>query len=185
MNHGKARPSKEIFIGEPEVLTKEMLATIYSPAFRPADNMKKLRHSHHRLARLVAAGLRNQEIADQTGYSMQRIWQLTNSPAFQELVAYYQKLITERLVASTDEYQTLSTSNMLLAESMIADRLAEADEEGVDLPIKDLLAISRDAADRNGYGKKSQVTHKTDFAEKLEKAIARTRESSAQPKVIQ
>ena len=65
---------------------------------------------------------------------------------------------------------------MLVAERQIADRLEDAEEEGVKLPLKDLLAISRDGADRFGYGKKSAVLNtNVDFAAILEQAIARSK----------
>lgn len=182
MTNFKHKPVKEVFIGPIEVLTKNDMIKIYEPAFRPQSQMTKLKNSHHRLARLAAAGLQNSEISARTGYSENHLCALLNAPAMQELIAHYRKMVNIKFIESTDEYQSLSTSNMLLAEGMIADRLIEAEEAGTDLPIKDLLAISRDAADRNGYGKKSSVTHKTDFAEKLEQAIKRSRE--AQPKQV-
>ena len=64
---------------------------------------------------------------------------------------------------------------MTKAERQISDRLDEADETGESLPIRDLVAVSRDAADRLGLGKKSTVTNlNVDFAAKLEAAIGRS-----------
>lgn len=52
--------------------------------------VKSLRHSHHRLAELIAAGRPPGEIAIVTGYSPGYISSLKGDPAFAELVAYYE-----------------------------------------------------------------------------------------------
>jgi hypothetical protein len=139
----------------------------------------KLRASHHFVARLAAMGLRNTAIASQTGYSLSRISQLIRSPAFEELIARYRSEIDAAFKDNLDAYFELARSNMIAAERQIADRLDEADEAGETLPIRDLISISRDAADRFGYGKKKEITHNVnaDFAARLEKAIKRSTEA--------
>jgi len=60
----------------------------------------------------------------------------------------------------------------------IADKLGEAEEAGETLPVRDLIAISRDAADRFGYGKKqTNVNVNADFASMLERTIDRSRKA--------
>ena len=135
----------------------------------------KLRDSHHRIARLVATGLRLIDIQAKTGYSYARIRDLSRSPAFEELVAQYRKSVDAAFIAGIDDYYDMATQNMLKAERMIADKLDEADELGETLPVRDLVTISRDAADRFGYGKKQTNTNiNVDFAAAMEKAIARS-----------
>ena len=136
---------------------------------------KKLRESHRRIARLIAAGLRQNEVAARSGYSLSRITILNACPAFQDLVATYREAIDKEFVSSVETFVELATGNMITAERMIADRLEEAEEEGESIPMKYLISISRDAADRFGYGKRStQVNLNADFATLLDKAIART-----------
>jgi hypothetical protein len=110
-----------------------------------------------------------------TGYSEGRISTLHADPTFQELIATYRKQVDAAFVASIDEYFEVATSNMLVAERMIAEKLIKAEEED-DLPsFKDLHSISRDAADRFGYGKKTtNVNVNIDFAAKLERARSRS-----------
>lgn len=162
-------------IGPIRPMTKEDMAATLQKAFLPVVTAEKLRNSHHRIARLAAAGLRQFEIAERSGYSVQRVWVLLQSPAMIELVAKYRAKVDAQFERSQDEFYNLATANMLKAERQISDRLDKADEEGTDLPLKDLTTISRDGADRFGYGKKTtQVNLNADFAAELEKAIARS-----------
>lgn len=136
----------------------------------------KLRESHHSVARLLALGMSHQDAADRTGYSYNRIQQLSEAPAMKELVAKYRSKLDDSFALSADEYHTLLFSNMVAAERHISDQIAELDEVGELLPISKALAIARDGADRLGYGKKreSTVNINLDFAARLEGAIARS-----------
>lgn len=156
---------------------------------RPAVQLQTLRDTHHRVARAVAAGLPNGEIATLCGISYNRVSILKGDPAFMELVAHYRAIVTAEFVRSVDSYMEVATSNMLKAEVMLAEKLDKAIDGDETLPTKDLLAISRDAADRFGYGKmQKNLNVNVDFAAQLEAARKRSRSpamievgSSAQP----
>ena len=137
---------------------------------------KKLRDHHHRIARLVAAGLRNFEIAERTGMSISRISMYRKDPAFNELVDKYRPKVDAAYEREQDEYYNLATANMRKAETMIAEKLEQAEEDGEFLPTRELIAISRDAANRFGYGKRNMnLNVNVDFAAQLEKTIARSK----------
>lgn len=171
----RGRPNKEKLIGPIRPMTKDDMAVVLKPGFRPVVTAGKLRDSHHRVARLAASGLRPQEIVERCGYSYQRVYILLQSPAMIELVAKYRVKVDAAFERSQDEYFSLATANMLKAERQIADRLDAADEGEIVIPTKDLISVSRDAADRFGYGKKiTNFNVNTDFAAELEKAIARS-----------
>ena len=55
----------------------------------PKQTLSQIRHSHHQLARLVAAGRANSDAALLTGYSPTYISILKDDPSFGELVAHY------------------------------------------------------------------------------------------------
>ena len=59
------------------------------PVAAPAQTVKSIRHSHHRLAQLIAEGKPGTEIALVTGYSQSYISTLQGGPAFEELIGYY------------------------------------------------------------------------------------------------
>lgn len=142
---------------------------------RRTPAVDRFKDPHHRIARMFASGMRTRDVHAASGYSYMRITSLYADPAFQELIAHYRNLVDEAWVETQEDFYTLATSNMVRAEKHVAQRLDEAEEAGEAIPIKDALAISRDAADRFGYGKKSQVTNvNIDFASQLERAIKRS-----------
>lgn len=166
--------SQPIPIGQPVALKVEDLEKLKAKRHVP-PTPQKLRDSHHMVARLTAAGNKPGEVAALTGYTRERITSLLASPAMEELVAQYRLKVDEAFVENQDTFFALATSNMLAAERHISDAIAEAEDAGELIPIRTALAISRDAADRFGYGKKSQQTNiNVDFASALEKAIARS-----------
>jgi len=166
--------AKPIPIGQPIPLVASDLERLKKPRFVP-QSPQTIRDSHHMIARLAAAGLRHDDIAQRTGYSRIRVQSLLASPAMDELVAQYRKKIDEAFVENIDAFFSLATQNMIAAERHIADQIAELDEKGELLPVRTALAISRDAADRFGYGKKTQnLNINVDFAAQLERAIARS-----------
>lgn len=135
--------------------------------------VKALRDSHHRLARMIALGLRNDELLEAGGYSAGRISVLKADPAFQELIAHYRRMVDQGFVEGTDEYYRTVSANRALSARRINDKLADDEEE---IPLRTLLAIHSDAADRTGYPKRSvAVNIAVDFAAKLEKAVQRSK----------
>ena len=116
------------------------------------------------------------QVHERCGYSKSRLSVLYNDPAFLELTAEYRKEVNAKWAAGADEYYGLAVSNMLEAELQLEEQLAKAREANEPLSVKYLIAISRDAADRFGYGKKSSkdINLNVDFADRLQKAIARS-----------
>lgn len=146
--------------------------------------VQRLRDPHHRMARLVAAGLRPDEIVARSGYTHSRYNTLKNDPAFQELVAKYREKVDAAFIREADTFYELATSNMITAERMIAEKLEEHDENGTLPSFRELMPISRDAADRFGYGKRqTNLNVNADFAKLLEDA--RKRSAGANAKVIE
>jgi hypothetical protein len=144
-----------------------------------APRIQQFRETHHRVARLVAAGLRDAEISRMTGYSPNRIGQFKQDPAFLQLVAEYRGKVDEAYVSSQDEFYDTATSNMLRAERMIESHLDKAEDESDLIPLKTLITISADRADRFGYGKKSTQTNEIqDFAKMMETLAARSGRSN-------
>ena len=149
-------------------LTREDMLALQEP--RPPQNRPKaMRETHHRLARMVAAGFRTEEILRLSGYSYNRLHQLRHDPAFTELVSQYRGKVDEAYVRGVDEFWETSTSNMLRAERKIEDRL-DGDDDGVEkISLKDLMALTSDRADRFGYSKKIVNRNENlDFAKMME-----------------
>lgn len=172
----RGRIAKPMEIVSIRGLTRDDLTCLREP--RARTGVARFRDPHHRLARMLASGLRQHEVVARSGYSLTRVSSIMADPAFQELVAKYREKVNEAFVDGVEDFYEIATTNMLKAERQIAEKLDEADETGELLPTRDLIAISRDAADRFGFGKKQTNTNiNVDFAAALEKAIARSGKS--------
>lgn len=142
---------------------------------RPQVTLKSVTDKHHRIARAVAAGLSTGDVAAICGITATRVSILKSDPAFIELCAHYRGLVTADYVASTDSYLEVLLANKLKAEVMLGDKLDAAIDGDEFLPTRDLMAISRDAADRTGHGKvQTNMNVNVDFASKLEAARRRS-----------
>lgn len=169
------RRVKQRFLSGIRPMTREDMATTLGPVYQPMHNLKKLRDSHHRVARLLAVGLRLEQVAEATGYAIETIRQLAPSPAMVELVAKYRPTVDRAYEESVSAYYSYATRNLVMSERMLADRLEASDEDGKPIAVRDLIAVSADRADRLGFGKRStQVNVNADFAAELEKAIERS-----------
>jgi hypothetical protein len=142
---------------------------------RPPTQLKSLSDKHHRIARAVAAGLSNVDAAAICGITATRVGMLKADPAFIELCAHYRGLVTADYLRQTDSYLEVMLANKLKAEVLLGDKLDAAIDGDETLPTRDLMAISRDAADRTGHGKvQTNMNVNVDFAAKLEAARRRS-----------
>lgn len=150
-------------------LTRDDLSVLSEK--RVPVRVKQLRETHRRLAMLIAAGFTNSQIIEITGYSNTRILQLKADPSFQQLIAEFRPKAEEIQRQKIDEYYSMLFENGLKAERMIGETLDRAEEDDELIPLPRLLAISRDTADRVGYGKHTTQTNKiVDFAKMIEQA---------------
>lgn len=106
--------------------------------------LKKLRASHHPVARLLARNMSVPTVSAQTGYSIQGIMALERDDMFRELVEHYRRDNTE--IAIMVEHQFLGVAQD--ARQIIQERLHEAPE---DLSTETVLDIFKAMADRAGY----------------------------------
>jgi hypothetical protein len=113
----------------------------------------RIRDRHHQIARFVALDFERNRICEIMGMTRVRLDMLCDqTPAFAELVVYYQSKNLKAQFETVGDHLTLLERNMIAAELEIADRLAEDPEK---LSVSELHKISRDAADRLGYSKHS------------------------------
>jgi transcriptional regulator with XRE-family HTH domain len=153
-------------------LTSADLATLHKP--RSRSIAQRFREPHHLIARLLAQGMQQQEVAKLVGYSVTRVSQLEADPAFQNLLAVYRERVTEKIEETFDHYLELKAHNMIRAERTISDHFDKAEDENELVPLKTALLVAADGADRLGYGKRQMnVNVNVDFAAELEKARSR------------
>lgn len=172
LQRGHLAPQKPE-VSDFRVLSRADLALLSEA--RPVKTLQTLRDSHHRVARAVAAGLSNADVAQCCGISYNRVSIYKKDPAFAELVAHYRGLVTAEYVQSVDSFMEVATSNMLKAAVMLGDKLDDAIDKGEFLPTRDLIAIHDTGADRFGYGKmQKNLNVNVDFASQLEQARKRS-----------
>lgn len=132
--------------------------------------VKRLRDSHHTLARLLAAGLSGEQASVQTGYSQSRISVLRNDPTFQNLVAFYRH--------SRDEARADLEARYLLIANDYAQHIHEAVlDEPEEIPIMQALEVFKAMADRGGMAPVARSINKSitmNIGDRLDAARRRT-----------
>lgn len=133
-------------LGEADVRTlKDAPGTLPRPA------LQRIREGHHALARFVAEGKRDGEVAALTGYSPVRVFTLRQDPTFQELVAFYKTQIGEKFL---DLHERLARVGTMALEE-IQERLTDEPES---LSLNELNETAKMALDRSGFGPTSKTS---------------------------
>jgi len=163
-------PRVKLELGPIRSLTVDDLACLREKRTTPLGP-QRFRDPHHRLARLIAMGVRPKLAAEQTGYSIARVYILHSDPSFMDLVAKYRKDVDEAYIDAEAERYALANEVNVKALRTIAEHFDKADEEGELIPMDRALRVFADTADRTGLVKKSTVTNiNVDFAKNLERA---------------
>ncbi len=121
-----------------------------------APTLKRLRDSHHSIARLMAQGLRNTDIAAITGYSQSRLSILKADPAFEELISFYKSNVDEiKDAAFAGVQEKLAAVNHEAIEEL-HERLLDAPEA---INTDQLLDVIKATSDRTGHGPQTKSTN--------------------------
>lgn len=165
------RNTRSPFVKAVRSMTKADIESLRQRSTRPA--FLKLRDSHHKIARLAATGMRNNEIAEAIGYNYTRVSTIINSPATQELIAKYRLDVHESWRKSNDHvYETI-----LEVEAKAWRKVAD-DLDDEDNPVSTLTALkaATEASNRTGHHSKSTKENiNINFAAQLEAAYTRSR----------
>lgn len=139
-----------------------------------------LRDSHHRIARAIASGLSNAEVAMVCGISANRASILRNDPAMQNLIAHKRSMIDAEWATASDPVVSYLDEIKIKSLAQIATKLDDAEAKGETLPSRDLATFAELGLDRTGYGKVNKnVNVNVDFAANLERARNRAEEARA------
>lgn len=147
-----------------------------------APAIKKLRDSHHALARVLVTCGSNAEASAITGYSPSRISILKADPQFQELLSFYREG-SERAVTDLRERMAGMAGSAL---QELSDRLEDSPEEFTPNLLKEIV---KDLADRTGHapqrGPAPSVNINVNLTDRMARARERVNERLAPPKVIE
>lgn len=111
-----------------------------------AAQVKDIRGQHHRLARLLAYGMRPAEVARRTGVSMSTMYRLRNSPAFENLELHYAKEFEDK---GDEIFDRMEFATIQLLD-IIQDKLGDP-EEVEDTSIKEVSEVLTKLLDRIGH----------------------------------
>lgn len=142
------------------------------------STLLKIRNTHHKLAELLAQGVKQVEISSITGYSQSYISTIQNDPAFQNLVSYYEKQTEALFVDRAERMASLHT----LSTEILQERLTEDPESFTQ---RELIELMKEVSDRTGHGPQSRsvnVNVNVDLAARLASARARVEGSEGSPK---
>lgn len=133
--------------------------------------LQALKDRHHRIAQMLAMGLRPWEISAQTGVSVNRISILQADPAFEELLAHYSKEIQEGLQATGIDLVSQYAGFASDAMAELHRRLEDAPDE---FTVGSLTEAIKTFGDRAGAGPVNKsVNINVDMADRLQAARRR------------
>ena len=118
-----------------------------------APTLALIRDIHHKVAELLASGLRPIEVSRITGMSSVRISVIKNDPTFIELLKFYREGQQEEAVKDVNRLQMLSRT----AVGELQSRIEERPEE---MKTADVLKIAAFGADRTGHGPSTTVNQR-------------------------
>jgi hypothetical protein len=159
--------------GEARALSDTEYAEVLVESAKPPQ-IKRLRDSHHALARALATGSTPQQASLTTGYSLSRISILQNDPSFRELMEYYRKSSDEAFLDLEGRIIGLAADSMQeLRERMEDDPSSFSNEE--------IAAITKVMLDRAGYAPVSRslnINKSVGIGERLDYFNRRRKESA-------
>src|SRR6516162_826181 len=133
---------------ERELAPEDLAILELEPVKQPA--LKRIRDSHHALARVLASGITNVEASAITGFDSTYISILKNDPSFNELLAYY----AEHEAAQQADLRERMVVMALDVGQELRDRVLNAPEN---IEFNDLRNLFKDLADRTGHGPSQTV----------------------------
>lgn len=126
--------------------------------------LQNIRSIHHKIARMMAAGCANVEIAAATGMHHNYLTVLRGDPAFQELLAHYEENEKELFYNVRERAAQLG----MTAAEVLQQRLLEEPDR---IPTKDLMTIMQGGFDYGGHkpAERSENLHVHTTREEIDK----------------
>lgn len=149
-----ARADDEIVIASIRELTSEEIAALPDKANGASNTafkaVERLKPRHHEIARLMASGQKESEIAGLMQVSLSHLHRLKRSPAFQHLLAYY--------MAERDVTVLTMRDRLEHAASLGLDRVMERlEDDEAPIPINQLKDIAFGLLDRAGFNPTTKI----------------------------
>lgn len=150
-------------------LTEQDVPLLKQVVMGKNSSVKTLRTRHHEIARLLAMGYKQVEVAAMIGTTGAAIWVLLQNPAFQDLLSQY--------MARRDAEAVSLQSRVEMVAHDAVDKLQELLDKDDELTPAFVLKATTELLDRAGVGPTSKHTH-----EGLN--VFEIKNRSAQPSVV-
>jgi len=124
------------------------------PAGEKPPEIKRISDRHHMLARLLAAGVTEEEASLQTGYTLSRISILKQSRIFQDLMAFYREKMDAKFDTVIEHMAGLSKDSLL----ELRDRLEESADRFTNSELLKIFTEIKDRTDNGGMDEKDLPT---------------------------
>lgn len=176
------RGARELWVEFERELTPGDVALVQVNRETEPSHVKRLTDRHHTVARLLAGGMAEGEVAAVTGYTLSRISILKADPTFNELLKVYR--------ANKDmEFKSTFAKLAGVAQDaldLISERM-EDEAERAKITVPQALEIAKLGTDRTGHGPASTnttVNVHVGLAERME-AARRKAMAASEPRVIE
>ena len=136
---------------------------------RAGTTLRRLRDSHHKLAKLLADGLEPAEVSMTTGYSLSRVYVLCTDPTFKELISFYRE-------NKNKEYTDFHARMASFANDAVQELHARLEEDPDKMTNEFLADIVTTLADRTGHApitKSINTNVNVNLADRLSRARQR------------
>lgn len=156
---GAASDEEELGIREVRELSQQGLADLVAAKTSgegqlPAFSLDTLKTQHHAVARLIAAGLETAEVAAACGMTPTRVSTLRSSPAFQNLVIGYQKMVEAESIDLGISIRVAANKALTKAEDYMSQPIQNIDPA----VLKDLTFGLLDRAGHSPVAKSMAMT---------------------------
>jgi hypothetical protein len=139
---------------------------------RPKGAVGAIRERHHWMAKLVAAGVSDAEIARMVGCSAPTVRNFRLNPASGELIAEYVEQLGEKVSTVLASQVELLNSIGLRIALLLADDVGAAERGEVEISIKDKIKLWEIVCDRTGLGKmETRVNLTGDLGSRMDRAV--------------
>jgi len=138
-------------------------------AVRNGTQLRRIRDSHHKLAKLLADGLSPAEVSMMTGYSPNRVYVLSNDPTFRELISFYRE-------NKVEEYKDFHARMAAFGTDALQELHQRLDESPDQMDSEFLMGVVKTMADRTGHApvsKSVNVNVNANLADRLTRARQR------------
>jgi len=158
-----------------EMTPEEAMSSLSSSPHHNSPPIKTIRTKHHQLAKLLACGFKDADIARKVGYSTGTVNTLKSNPAIKELVEHYSGEYQESVSELHDRMEAMTIDLLDELQARLED-----DGSRTDISVSELKDLLKDFLDRIGHGPIKRIEQHTVNENRYAGIIKHVREVAAE-----